>query len=141
MTQAQDKVRRELEERVLQEMTLDWEGIAWLRGQQRKSSVLGMVHTSHCHLRAPWAGLSLLGCSQHPELSEVDCISWSQGCGRFQACESNYTKERGSEVEAGVAAERLSFTGETDLLELGPDLVTVTEHLGREVIPAGSAST
>lgn len=47
-----------------------------------------VVHTSHCHLRAPWAGLSLLGCSQDPELPEVYCMSWSQGCGRFQACES-----------------------------------------------------
>lgn len=45
------------------------------------------------------------------------------------------TKERESEVEAGVAADRLSLTGETDLLELGPDLVTVTENLGREIIP------
>lgn len=43
-------------------------GIAWLWGQQRKSSMLGSVHTSHCHLRAPWAGLPLLGCSQDPEL-------------------------------------------------------------------------
>lgn len=37
-------------ERVLQEVALDWEGIAWLWGQQRKSSMLGTVYTSHCHL-------------------------------------------------------------------------------------------
>lgn len=126
MGQGQGKVGGE---RVTRDLTMDWGVKMDITGGSRgRAPHPGEVHTSQCLSPSPVGGASRSGMLTWLLKIKTVHISRAQGCGRLGACESS-----GPRVYS--LKSLLNFTQESELLELGPDLLLATEPSGRGVIP------